>query len=205
MKKWLAAVSAAVLLLTLSACGKKEEGPDLINAPETVDELATTFIRAYYLKDMLTSHPLYLHDARQRWEDQILKDHKTEEAFCDVVQKQADEKGMSVEIHSFDDYLREFHQRMLVQLEEKHGKYTVSADVTACTQMNEEQLASFCASLSGGTFAEYTTEEQIAKITEGYTLTVDFRIDGEIKDYEQPYTVHAVLCDGQWKVASHSA
>lgn len=204
MKKCLAALLAAVLLLTLTACGKKEETPAMDPTPEAAQELALTFIRAYGLRDMLTYMPCYLYDARQRWEDQELEGHGTEEAFCAVVQQQADEKGLSVEINSFEDYLRERYNNNLVNMQEKYGDYTVSVEATASTAMNEETLTTLCANLQGGIYSDYIAEGLVDKITSGYTLEVTFRVDGTKTSLNESYNVSVVYCDGQWKVASHS-
>ena len=199
MKKLLALLLAMALAITMCACGKKEE------TPTSAEEMATTFIRAYCTKDKLTYFPLYLHNERQRWEEQLLKDHGSEEAFCAVVQQQADEKGLSVEVHSFDDYLREFHNTYLNDAQAKYGDHTVSTELTKSALMSAEELASFLESWKGGTFAAYVAESELDKITEAYAMTVTFRVDGTITDYQETYQITVVLHDGQWKVATHSA
>lgn len=209
MKKLLALLLAAMMLLSLAACGnnakkenKTEKAPS--ETPKKVEDLAVKFMRAYYLEDALTYYPLYFHDARQEWEDRILKDHKTEKAFCEVVQQQAENKGMSVNIQSFDDYLAEYHKLVPQWLEEKHGKYTLSVKVASSVKMTDEALKTTCDNLTGGFLYKYVDDQKVKKITEGYQLAVVVRIDGKIQDFEQSYDVSMVLCDGQWLVATHT-
>ena len=215
MKRFLTILLAATLLLTLCACESKEKDKEndpsittttaRFEAPDNVEDLATQFIRAYYLKDLTTQHNLLLHDARQEWEERQLKDHQTEEAFCSVVQQQANEQGLDVNIRSFDDYLREFHKRCLEQMPTVYGEYTLSITVTGSVKMNDEELADFVGELSGGFFSPYIEEAQLANITEGYVVTVDYSVDGELKDYHQAHTVKAVKCDGQWRVGTYTS
>ena len=204
MKKLLAVLLTAVLLLTLCSCGKKAAPPP-VNAPASVQELATAYLRAYCLEDVATVHALSLHDARQLWEDSILREHKTEEAFCTLVQKQAEEQGLSVKVESFDDYLRERYRVQLLYTEENYGAYTVSAEIESSVPMSAEELATFRSGLKGGFYADYLTEEQVDNITEAHTVTMVFAIHGEKKDYSEHYTLYVALCNGQWKVADHSA
>ena len=214
MKRFLAILLAATLLLTLCACKNKDKEKDAptittttarFEAPDNVEDLATQFIRAYYLKDLTTQHNLLLHDARQEWEERQLKDHQTEEAFCAVVQQQADEQGLDVNIRSFDDYLREFHKRCLEQMPTVYGEHTLSITVTSSVKLNSEELADLVDDLSGGFFRPYIEDEQLEKITEGYVVTVDYSVDGELKDFHQAHTVKAVKCDGQWRVGTYTS
>ena len=214
MKRFLTILLAATLLLTLCACKNKDKEKDAANnttttarfeAPDNVEDLATQFIRAYYLKDLTTQHNLLLHDARREWEERQLKDHQTEEAFCAVVQQQADEQGLDVNIQSFDDYLREFHKRCLDQMPVEYGEYTLSITVTSSVKLNSEELTDLVGDLSGGFFSPYIEDEQLEKITEGYIVTVDYRVDGELKDFYQPHTIKAVKCDGQWRVGTYTS
>lgn len=204
MKRVLSLLLAGVLLCTLCACRKEPDPKPNKEAPATAEDLATTFISAYYLKDMLTHFPLCIYDARQEWEDRMLKDHKTEEAFCAVVQQQADDKGLSVDIRSFDDYLAAFHQRMLDQMQEAYGEHTVSATVASSVKLDETALAAYLDKVRGGTYSNYVDEAKLKAVTEGYLLVVDLRVDGEISDHYESYKVYAVLCDGQWMVAGHT-
>lgn len=213
MKRFLAVLLTVTFLMTLCACKNKDKDATSnttttarFEAPGNVEDLAIQFIRAYHLNDLTTQHNLLLHDARREWEERQLKDHKTEEAFCTVVQQQADERGLDVTIRSFDDYLRESHNHFLKQeMPQAYGAYTVSATISSSVKMNEKELADCINRLSSGFFAPYIEESQFEKITEGYTVVVDFRIDGELKDYHQPHTIKAVKCDGQWRVGTYTS
>lgn len=212
MKRFLAILLAATLLLTLCACKSKDKDAGNTTttarseAPDNVEDLAIQFIRAYQLNDLLTQHSLLLHDARQEWEERQLKDHQTEEAFCTVVQQQADAKGLDVNIQSFDDYLRESHNHFLKQeMPQAYGDHTVSVTIISSVKMNDKELADCINRLSSGFFSPYIEESLLGKITEGYTVAVDYRVDGELKDYHQTHTVYAVKCDGTWKVGSYTS
>ena len=92
MKRLLAVCVIAVTLLSLCACGK-DGGEDTatttttttpsrpLEAPANVEEVATTFIRAYYLRDYATRFSMMFYDARQQWEDNAIKQEGSEEAF----------------------------------------------------------------------------------------------------------------------------
>ena len=212
MKRFLAILLAATLLLTLCACQKDEDGDGnqttttaRFDAPQKAEDLAVQFVLAYNLKNLLTQHDLLLHDARQEWEERQLKDHQTEEAFCAVVQQQADEKGLDVDIQSFDDYLREFHNLYLKELPTVYGEYTLSATVSGSTKMSKEELDAFIDDLSGGFYSDYIDDAQLKKITAGYTVVVDYSVNGELKDYHLAHTIKVVKCDGKWKVGSYTS
>lgn len=203
VKRLLALLLATILLLSLCACKKKQPEP-VREAPESAEEMAVRFIRAYYLKDYHTQFSLCIYDARQHWIDHRLAGQTIEE-FCQEAQRQADEKGMSVNIQTLDDYFTEFYNVGLVQLEEMYGEHTISAEVTSSTKMDEAALTDLLGDVSSGFFGDYVEQERLDKVTEGYKVIVDFHIDGEKRQYNQSYDVSAVLCDGQWLVAGHTS
>lgn len=204
IKRLVALVLATTILLTLGACKKKQ--PDAISIPVepgTAEEAAVNFVKAFYAKDYLTLFSLYIHDERQQWIDTRLKG-QTEEEFLAEAQRQADEKGMDVTIQTLDDYFTEFHKRFDVEAKEQYGAYTITADVTATTKLDEAALSKLIGEVNGGFSGTYVNEELLGKITEGHHVTVDYRITGEKKEYHQPYEVYVVLCDGKWLVANHT-
>lgn len=212
MKRFFTLLLAAVMLWGLCACGDDAKdgastastAPSRFESPGSAEDYAAAFIRAYHLQDRATEYAMMFHDARQEWVDIQLKSHETEEAFCAVVQQQADEQGLDVDIQSFDDYLREYYNLRMSEMEDTYGTHTVTSTVTQSLAMSAERLAEFKGQLSTGFFSDYIDDAEIEKITEGHTISVDFRIDGDKKDYHATHTVYVVLYDGQWRVGSYT-
>lgn len=204
---WLIAVIAVVVALAIAAVVLWSTGvfakwfTPSVTSPE---QLAEDFVKAYCLKDMPTQFSLSLQDERRQWEDGVLADHKTEEAFCEVVQKQADEKGLDVTIRSFDDYLAAYHQRMLSQMEEFYGPFTVDAKVIEKAKMTDEELDAYRDKLLGGFNGDYYDEQQLDAVTEAYSIRVGYTVDGEKEDFYEEYIVSVVKLNDRWLIGDHS-
>ena len=190
-----------VMLLVggLCACG---EEPD--SAPLDHEATAERFIEAYYLRDMATRFSLTFYNARQKWEDETIAYQGSEEEFFAEAQKQADEKGIEADIHSFDDYFAAYYKFIQQDCQATYGDYTVTTEVTESTKMDADTFATFCDSLLGAIDEKYIDGDALRAVTEAYTLNVHIQIDGTLKDYSESYLVHMVLHEGKWLVASHS-
>lgn len=211
MKRMLAMLTAAVLLLTLSACGKQAEDPTpdtsgSVASPDDATAVALTFVRALRTRDNLTRYSLLLYDARGAWEDSVVEAHGSAEAFFAEAKRQAEEKGIDVktDINSFESYYAAYHQFILEDYRQIYGEYTVSTTVVESVKMTEERLAEFCDNLLNSLNSDLFDKEVLAAITEAYTITVNFSIDGEIKDSSEDYPVSVVYYNDQWLVASYS-
>lgn len=205
MKKLLALLLAAVMLLALSACGKKAEEPSPTDGtPDEVLSVAETFLRAYYLRDYATKFSMYLYDARKQWEDEAIKSLGSAENFFATAQKQANEKGIEATVDSFDSYYAAYHRFILADCEEQYGEYTVATTATASVKMSAELLPQFRENLLAGPSKDYMDADVLNSINEVYTVTVNIVIDGEKKDYNENYLVYVVRYNNQWLVADHS-
>lgn len=213
MKKLLAMLLAAAMLLTLCACGDKaadkdtnpsETAPSTLEAPATADEVATTFLRAYYFRDYITRFSLTFYDARRQWEDNAIQREGSAEAFFALTQQQAAEKGITVEIRSFDDYYKRFHQFSLDDTYNVYGENEVSVTVTESKKMTADELNEFRDKQLGALDEKYVDEDAYYAVTEAYVMTVKIVIDGTKKDYSESYRVYLVNHNGQWLVADHS-
>ncbi len=213
MKKLLALLLAAVMLLTLCACGKKEETPSDETAPtygtpppEDIASVAERFITAYCTQDKGTYFDLHCYDARQKWKDEELKNSKqTEAEYCAAAQKQAEERGLDIgfAIHNLDDYLTAKHEVDKIYKLEAYGTYTVTATAVDSVKLSETEVAERRGIVlnAGG---DYADEAAINTITEIHKVTVNFVIDGEKKDLNENYLVYIANYQGQWRVAGHT-
>ena len=120
MKKLLALLLAATLLLTLCACGKKEEKPSAETKPTygmppaaDIATVAEQFVVALCTQDRLTMFDLFCYDALQRWKDNELAIYKkTEAEYCADAQASAEENGFVFDftIDSMEAYLAAEHE-----------------------------------------------------------------------------------------------
>lgn len=193
---------AAVVVGILYFMPPKEAEPAA--EPADCEQTAQRFIEAYLTQDRLSQFDLFFYDARAQWEDNILKDHKTEEAFCDVVQQQADEQGIRVTINSFDDYLREFHQQWKVDAQEVYGDYTVTATATNVESYSEEKSTQYVASAVGAQGEEYFADVSPDTVKQIYAVKVNGVIEGPLKTHNENYTVFLIDYEGQWRVIGHT-
>lgn len=173
---------------------------------ETVgcEDTAEQFIKAYVTADSITRFDLTFYDARTKWETNVLEEYETEEAFCAEVQQQADEKGIDVDINSFDDYLNSYHQQDLINKEEAYGEYTLTVQATATEKMAADETPGYLGTVMGTVGDTYFEEGSVNTIEEVYTVTVNVSIDGTIKDLNEHYLVYLVQYKGEWLVLSHS-
>ena len=196
------AVAAVVVGILYFMPPKKEAEPAA--EPSDCEQTAQRFIEAYLTKDRLTQFDLFFYDARTQWEDNILKDHKTEEAFCDVVQQQADEQGIQVTINNFGDYLQEFHRQWKVDAQEVYGDYTVKVTATAVEAYSEEKSTQYVASAVGAQGSEYFADVSPDTVKQIYAVKVNGVIEGSLKTHNENYTVFLINYEGQWRVIGHT-
>ncbi len=197
----LLAMAVAILMLGgLCACGDKVEDP----VTASREQVAMDFLEAYYLRDYATRFSMTFYDSRQKWVDETIAYQGSEEEFFAEAQKQADEKGIEADIHSFDDYFAAYYKFIQQDCQATYGDYTVTTEVTESTKMDADTFATFCDSLLGAIDEKYIDGDALRAVTEAYTLNVHIQIDGTLKDYSESYLVHMVLHEGKWLVASHS-
>ena len=211
MKKLLAVLIAAVLLLTLGACGKADnkdttptEEERVLEAPGSADEFAHTFVRAYYTRDYATRFAMTFYNSRQQWEDDAIKGHGSAEEFFTYAQSQADERGIEADVDSFDSYYHFYHKFYLNEILNNFGPYTMSFETTESVRMSEEELNTFRDKILGAINEKYIDAEAFHTVTEAYVVTVTIHVDGEKKDYTEKYIVDVINYNGQWMVASHT-
>ncbi len=212
MKRLFTVLLAAIMLLSLCACKKPaDNSPDTtptttgpMEAPASASDVATTFIRAYYLRDYATRFSLTFYDSRQQWEDNAIKAEGSAENFFDKVQQQADDKGIEATIDSFDSYYYYYHKFILTDVLDMYGKYTLTIQAIESKRMDDEELNTFRDKLLDAIDAKYIDAEAFHAVTEAYELKVNIRIDGEKQTYNENYLVQVVNHNGEWQVASHS-
>ena len=206
MKKLLALLMAAVMLVTLCSGGNETEDDALTPIdPTEATRLVEAFIEAYYLRDYATQFSLCFYDARGQWEDKVIADNGTAEAFFAIAQRQADEKGIEVVVDSFDSYYAAYHRFILEDCRSIYGEYTLTVTTTANVKMAADLLPEFRSNLLSGPAKDYMDAAALEAIDEVYTVTVNLVIDGEKKDHSEHYLVYAVNHQGQWLVADYSA
>lgn len=203
MKRITALLLAVAMLLTLGACGKKDEEKPAAN-PTEVSTLAENFIKAYYLRDYVTQFSMYLYDARKQWEDKAIEDVGSAKKFFELAQKQADDKGIDVTVTSFDSYYEAYRQFILEDCRNLYGEYKLTTTATGVTKLTEEELPHFRNELLIGPSKEYMDEKTLNAIDEVYIVIVNISVDGEKRDYNENYRVYVVNHNGKWLVADHS-
>lgn len=210
-KKILAGVMAVLLLVGLTACGKdnsKGQTPTTTNTPIPIGDkeiYAEQFITAYMMRDHATRYAMYCYDARGRWEDTVTNQNGgSPEAFFAEAQKQANEKGLNYTIDTFDSYLSAYHQFILTDYINIYGTYAISATATKCEKQDAETVAKTIDGVLQAVDEAYLDVDAVKAITEAYTITVEWKVDGELKDLTEHMLVQVVLYKGEWRVASHS-
>lgn len=213
MKKLLALLLAAVMLLTLCACGKKEEKPAEETKPtygtppaEDIATVAEQFVVALCTQDKLTVFDLFCYDALQQWKDKELAQYdKTEAEYCAEAQAQADEQGLVLEyaIDTMEDYLAAGHEVDAQYKLEAYGAYTIRVEAFESTRMTEQEVADWRAVVLS-TGGDYASEEAVNTITEIHNVKVRFIIEGEKKTKNETYLVYVANFQGEWRVAGHS-
>ena len=200
-KKWICLILAAVLACSLCACG---DNPPTAYDPTDHKQVAEKFLEAYYFGDRLTTYPMYFYDRQQLKKDELIKTHGSAEKFFALVQQQAEAQGIDVTINSFDDFYAAFYKVSLEEFQATYGDYTVTTTATVTKKLEGEALDNFRTGQLGAIDAKYIDADAFNAVTEAYTVTVNIRIDGEKKDYNENYLVHLVRHDGRWLVVSHS-
>ena len=191
------AVAAVVVGILYFMPPKKED-------PTARAQVATQFVEAYRNRDQLTQFDLLIYDARAQWEDDLIDEHGSEEAFCKLVQDQADRQGIQVTINSFDDYLRDYHKQDLIYKQEAYGDYTLTTTVVSNEQVSASEAFDLITATASAVGTPYFADGLATTIHEVYRITVDLTIDGTIKDLSEQYQVYMVNHDGQWKVLSYT-
>ncbi len=211
MKRLLAVCVIAVMLLSLCACGK-DGGEDTTTTTTTTiprpigekETYAETFITAYMMRDLATRLPMYCYDARAKWEGERIAENGDIETFLSVVQQGADEKGLGFTVDSVDDYFADYYQFTLTEYQRNYGTYTVSATAVKTEKQDAETVAKTIAGVLQAVDEKYLDIEAIEAITEAYTITVEWKVDGDLKDLTESMLVQVVLYNGEWRIASHS-
>lgn len=204
MKRVLALLLAAVMLLALPACGKKEDTPDSKPVPGDAATVAEQFMAAYFQRDLATQLSLYCYDARAAWEADAIKDNGSAEAFFTTAQKQAEAKGLDVHVDSFDSYFAAYHEVDKQYKREAYGEYTLTTKAISDEVMTQDRLPEFLGNVIGAVDAAYIDTDAVNAITEVHIITVNIVITGEKKELNEKYLVYVALCDGKWQVANHS-
>ena len=178
--------------------------PEKEAEPNAYEKVATQFVEAYRNRDKITQFDLLIYDARTQWEDKLIAEHGSEEAFCKLVQEQADRQGIEFTINSFDDYLRDYHKQDLIYKQESYGEYTLTTAVAGSEKLSSSEAFDPITNTAGAVGAPYFADGLANTIHEVYRVTVDMTIDGTIKDLSEQYQVYMVNHDGQWKVLSYT-
>lgn len=213
MKKLLALAMAAVMLLTLCACGDDAKNDDKGNKttaptgtppPEDIGRVAETFLKAYLTRNFAVRFDMYCYDARQRWEDTLIGQNGSAEAFFAEAQKQADEKGLDVTVDSFDSYLAAYHRFILADYQDMYGEHTITVKAVNHEKKDEAALKKTIDGVFGAVDEKYLDADALRAVTEGYTVKVEWTVDGEKQDLHEFYLVHIVSYKGKWCIADHS-
>ena len=170
----------------------------------TPEGTAQRFLEAYYTRDYVTRFSMTYHNSRQAWEDQTVKVQGSAEAFFALVQQQADERGIEAEIHSFDDYYACYYRFIQEDIQRMYGNHTLTVQVTESKKMEPDNLAKRKADALNAIDAKYIDAAGLDTVTEGYTVNLTIRIDGDKKTFSEHYYVHVINHNGQWKVIDHT-
>lgn len=168
------------------------------------EQAAEQFIKAYYTRDRLTTYPMYFYNARQQWEDGIVKQNGSAEAFFAEAQKQADAKGIDANVTDFDSYYTAYYRFIQGDLQDLFGNHTITTTAIETTKLEGEAWTLYRADQLRTINADYIDAEALNAVTEAYRVKVSLQVDGEKKDHSETYLVNVVYHDGQWRVVSHS-
>lgn len=213
MKRLLALLWAVLLLCALCACGKDANDANAtttttaLRTPpaEDIGVVAETFLTAYMMRNYAVRYDMYCYDARAQWEDSVKEENGgSADAFFAEAQKQAEAKGLDYTVDSFDSYLSAYHQFILADYTNTYGTFTVSVEAVDSVKQDAETMAKTIDGLLSAVNEKYLDMDKINAITEAYTIEVEFRVDGDKKDYFERKLVQIVNYDGEWKVISHS-
>lgn len=205
-KKWICFILAAVLACSLCACGDKGDDQQKVPYdPTNHEQVAMAFTEALYLRDYATQFSLTYYNARLQREDMYIKDHGSVEAFCEYVQKQAQEKGLDVTINSFDDYYAAYHQVYKNSSYDIYGEYTMTTTIAKSEKLEGDALKKYYDDQIGHMDARYLDGDTLRGLTNAYRVTVRLHVDGEKKDYNENCLIHLVFHEGRWQIVSHSS
>ena len=168
-------------------------------------EVAETFVEAYYLRDRNTQFSLTFYNARQQWIDTAIADNGSEEAFFAEAQKQADDRGIDAKVTGFDSYFDAYHQFYLTDAKNVYGEYTVTVQMTDSKKLDDALLNDYREKQLDAIDPKYIDADAFNAVTEAYLLTVNLHVAGEKKDLNENYLVYVVYHNDQWLVVSHSA
>lgn len=198
-KKWICLLLALAMVCGLCACGQDD-------TPATnYEQVAEEYIEAYFLRDSAKRFSLFFYDARRQWEDKMVAENGSAEAFFAEAQKQAAAKGVNVTIDSFDSYYAAYHQFILKDCETIYGEgFKVTVKAAESTKLEGEQLALFIDRQLGALDDKYVDADAYRAITEAYTVNVHVHVEGTMKTHDETYQVQVGYHDGNWKVLSHS-
>ena len=214
MKKLLALLLAATMLLTLCACGNKNDQKDEGDTtpaygdppPEDIAAAAEAFIIAYCTQDRLAMFDMYCYDALQQWKDKaVTESGKTEAEICAEAQAQADENGFTFDypIDTLDKYLQAYHEIDLQYKDEAYGAYTIKVEVLGSVEMTAERVAEYRGIILGAG-GDYADVDAVNAITTIHEVTVRLLIEGEKKTKDETYSVYIANFKGEWHVAGHT-
>lgn len=202
---WIIVVAAvavtAIVLGVLFFGNNASKGGFAPNTPEGVSE---QFIEAYYTRNYAVWFSMTYHNSRQHWEDQAIKQEGSADKFFAKAQEQADNRGIEASIHSFDDYYACYYRFCQSDIQAKYGDYTITTSAIESQKMEPDVLAKRKADAINAYDAKYINAEGLDTVTEGYTITVNIKIEGTIKTYNENYLVHVIYYDGHWVVIDHS-
>ena len=213
MKRLLAMLLAVTMLLTLCACKNKSKSEGENASTSTTrtpipigdkEIYAENFITAYMMRDMLTRLPMYCYDARAKWEAERIAENGDIETFLKVAQENANEKNSGYTFNSVDEYFAGYRDFIVEEYLRIYGTYTTSATAISCEKQDAETVAKTIDGVFQAVDKAYLDVDAINAITEAYTITVEWKVDGELKDYTEHKQVQVVLYKGEWRVASHS-
>lgn len=197
-----AVVVVVAIVLGILFLGDKPE--EQAYAPNTPEGVSMTFIEAYYTRNYIVRFALTYHNSRQHWEDQAIQREGSAEQFFDLVQQQADARGIEASIHSFDDYYACYYRFCQEDIQAQYGDHTITTRVVDSQKMEPEVLEQRKADAIAAYDAKYINAEGLNTVTEGYTVSVNIKIEGTIKTFSETYLVYVVNYDGRWVVISHS-
>lgn len=198
-KKWICLLLAMTMLCGLCACGQGD------TPSGDYEQVAEEYIEAYYLRNLGKRFSMLFLDTRRQWEDKIIADNGSAEAFFATAQQQAAEKGFEVTIDSFDSFYDAYHQFILKDCEGIYGEgFEVTVSTTESTKLEGEELSQFVEQQLAAVDAEYVDADAYRAITEAYTVVVHLHVEGPLKTHDESYQVQVGYHDGKWLVLSHS-
>lgn len=200
MKKLFALLLAVAMMLTLTACGDKDDDKGVANKPEDVAE---AYVKAQIQKDVKAIKPLCFYDFEQELKDEALDEFGSEEEFFEEFGEQCD-----ADIKSWNDAFRTIKKQSQSNLEAVYGEgFRLSAKAGKTTEMTEEDLEDLKEFLEDD-YGDYFDPDDLDAIKEGVTVQVTITYsftdeDGEKGESKQDYEASVIKVGSKWKVAEH--